>query len=125
MKKEDTVYIKEIIEIIELIENSLKEKIKQDLMNDLNLRDATIRRIEIIGEATKNISKEVRNKHPEVTWKKIAGTRDNVIHRYFNVDLEIIWNIVSENIPQLKKQMNDILKDLEKQNNKNNREIKS
>ena len=82
-------------------------------MKDFNskqvIQDAVIRRIAIIGEAVKNISMNFREKYSEIAWKKIAGMRDKVIHGYFNVDIEIIWNVIVKDIPILKNQIEDII----------------
>ncbi len=68
-----------------------------------------MRALEIIGEAAKNIPQSFRNKHPDILWKEIAGTRDKLIHLYFGVNLDLIWKVVKEDIPQLKKQIQQIL----------------
>ena len=81
---------------------------KEELNSNRLKQSAIVREIEIIGEAIKNISEETRNKHKEVAWKEIAGTRDKMIHHYFGVDLEIIWEIIKKDIPILKKQMLEI-----------------
>ena len=69
----------------------------------MNLRDATIRRLEIIGEAVKNIPNSFRNKYPEVPWRNIAGFRDILIHAYFGINLDRVWNIIKKDLPDLKK----------------------
>ncbi len=74
------------------------------------MRDAVIRNLEIIGEAVKNVPVEVRNKFPEVDWKKIAGLRDILIHAYSGINEQILWDIVENKIPGLKKQVKVILK---------------
>jgi uncharacterized protein with HEPN domain len=114
MKRDNSLYLNEILEQVGLIQNSFSNRSKEDLGRDLELRDATIRRIEIIGEAVKQVPKEIKLKYPNVEWKSIAGARDNIIHRYFNVDLEIIWNIVNLKIPELRKQIEEIIEDLNK-----------
>ena len=81
-------------------------------------REATIRRIEIIGEAVKNIPSSLKSKYPEVAWKEIVGTRDKMIHHYFGVDIDIVWDIIKENLPVLKKQILRIKKELENHNKK-------
>jgi uncharacterized protein with HEPN domain len=110
--RDETIYLKEILEQIKLIESSIKNSPKSILESDLNLRDATIRRIEVIGEAVKSISDNTKKKYPEIAWKDIAGTRDNIIHRYFGIDLDIIWNIAKKDIPSLKINIQKILDDL-------------
>lgn len=73
------------------------------------LTRAFVRNIEIIGEASKNIPEEVRSKHPQVDWKRMAGTRDRLIHGYFGIDYQIVWDIVVNKIPILAAQIESIL----------------
>lgn len=70
---------------------------------------AVIRKIEIIGEAVKNVSDAIKEKYPEIPWIKIAGTRDKLIHGYFGVNIERIWFIVEKDLPELKRQIQKIL----------------
>ena len=72
--------------------------------------DAVIRNLEIIGEAVKNISPEFRKKHLGIPWSKIAKTRDKLIHKYFGVDLELTWDIIKKDLPDLKEKIKNILK---------------
>jgi len=111
MKHEDLPYIKHILDAINDIENSIKNLSKEEFKKSKDTKDATVRRIEIIGEAVKNISKGMRNKYPTIEWKKIAGTRDIMIHAYFNVDLDVTWDIVKKDLPDLKKKMRIILEE--------------
>ena len=71
-----------------------------------------MREIEVIGEAVKNISEILKNKHPEVKWREIAGTRDKMIHHYFGIDLNIVWGIVKIDLPDLKNKMLKIKREL-------------
>lgn len=72
---------------------------------------AVVRALEIIGEAVKKIPVEIRRKYPEIPWREMAGIRDIVIHEYFRVDLEIIWNVVKERIPALKPSFEKMMED--------------
>ena len=83
-----------------------------EFFNSTQLQDSIIRRIEIIGEAVKNLTKDVRDEHPEVPWKKIAGMRDMLIHKYFGIDIELTWEVVQSDIPNLKKEMLKIKSEL-------------
>ena len=99
-----------IIEIIK-IENSTKRISKEEFKKNLDLQDATIRRIEIIGEAVKNLPPEFIKRHPKIEWAKIAGTRDKLIHHYFGVDLDLTWEIIKKDIHPLKDKIEEILEE--------------
>lgn len=88
----------------------------KDMEYDVFLRDkktiyAVNRALEIIGEATKNIPASVKNRYPQIPWKKMAGMRDKVIHEYFGVDLKRVWSTVKKDIPDLKPLFEKILND--------------
>ena len=117
MKRDIKLFIKDIIDHIDLIESSLDSKSKDYLRNDINLSDATIRRLEVIGEAIKNIPANIRDKYPSVDWKGFTGLRDIIIHSYFRINLDLSWDIIKNDLPILKKQMFEILNDLEKDEN--------
>jgi uncharacterized protein with HEPN domain len=73
------------------------------------IQDAVVRNLEIIGEAARAITEATRGAHPEIPWKKIVGTRDRVIHGYFRVDLDIIWEVVSTELSALRRQISALL----------------
>ncbi len=79
-------------------------------LGDTKTQDAVIRNLEIIGEATKNLSTEVREKYPDVPWKGMAGLRDMLIHRYFGVNLDIVWRIVSVELADVAVQVAAVIK---------------
>ena len=109
MKRDLKLFLEDIVEQIELIENSVRSKNR--LLKNKDIKDATVRRLEIIGEAAKNIPNSFREKYPKIEWRDIAGTRDRISHAYFDVDLNIVWDIIENNLPKLKKQIKEILEE--------------
>ena len=110
MKDEDKIYLKHVLESISEIENSLKVISKEEFKKNKDKQDATLRRIEVVGEAVKNVSDELKREHSEIEWKKIAGARDVLIHAYFSVDLDLVWKIIEKDLPELKEKIKKILK---------------
>ena len=103
--KEDLAFIEHILDSISAIEEFSGNINKKEFSADRLRQSAIVREIEIIGEAAKNVSETVKGKYPEIEWKEIAGTRDKMIHHYFGVDLNIIWDIIKINLPPLKIKM--------------------
>lgn len=111
MKEETKTFLEYILENINDIESFLNGVSKKELINNKEKQNAIVRGLEVIGEATKNIPYNFKEECPEVKWKEIAGTRDKIIHHYFGVDLNIIWEIVKRDLPVLKKQILKIKED--------------
>ena len=102
--KEDIIFIKHVLDSIEAIEDFSKNMDRKELSSNRMKQSAIVREIEVIGEAVKNMSNRLKEKYPSVPWKDIVGTRDKMIHHYFGVDLDIIWNIVKTDLPDLKRE---------------------
>jgi uncharacterized protein with HEPN domain len=109
--KNDLIFVGHIFDNINEIEKSFSDINKKVFLKNKLLQDATIRRIEIIGESSKNISINLKNKYDKIPWKIMAGIRDVIVHSYFDVDLDKIWNIVKKEFPKLKKEIEKILKE--------------
>ena len=104
----DEVYLHHIYDSILKIE--AYAKIGEDkFFAESHWQDAIIRQLEILGEASKKLSKKFREDYKDIPWKRMAGLRDILIHEYFGVDLNAIWQIVERNIPQLKDQISKIV----------------
>lgn len=113
VKRDAKVLLEDILENIEDIEKFTKGLTKDDLIKNKLKRNAVVRSIEIIGEAAKSIPKDIKEKYPEIEWKEIIGTRDIISHAYFDVDLNVVWDIIKKNLPDLKKRVLEIKQKLE------------
>ena len=114
MSKDPIIFIQDILNYIEKVEKYTKNINKNNFLEKDLIHNATIRCIEIIGEAASNIPKEIKNKYPEVVWSDMIGTRNILIHAYSGVNLDTIWDIAKKDLKILKKQMLKINKDLKK-----------
>jgi len=82
-----------------------------DLLTDEYYAHAVIRAIEVIGEAVKNLSTQLKEEHPDIEWREIAGMRDNVIHRYFEINWQIVWNVIIDDLPKIEPKISALLKE--------------
>ena len=105
--KKDLVFIRHIMDSIEAIEEFSNGLSKKELISNRLKQSAIVREIEVIGEAAKNLSKNFKDKYNKIAWKDIIGTRDIITHRYFGVDLDVVWNIIKEDLPKLKKYLKE------------------
>lgn len=109
MKKDQTIFLKDILNSIEQIKQYQINLTKEQFVKDVKTQDAIIRRLEIIGEAARNISQDEREKHSEIPWREIIGTRDKLIHGYFYLDLDLVWEILPKDLPDLEQKIKQII----------------
>ena len=109
MSRDFRVYLDDIVSAIDKIAVFTEGLSEEQFTGDPKTFDAVIRNLEIVGEAAKNIPDEVRSKFTAVEWRKAAGLRDLLIHQYFAVDTQIIWDIVKNKLPLLRRQVTEIL----------------
>jgi uncharacterized protein with HEPN domain len=109
MKRDDTVYLQHILDATARIEEYLQGVDKKVFQKQYLIQDGVIRQLEIIGEATKQLSSELRSNYPDTPWQDIAGMRDKLIHQYFGVDVETVWLTARDDIPLLKTEVTEIL----------------
>ncbi|MBI2671629.1 DUF86 domain-containing protein [Candidatus Woesearchaeota archaeon] len=102
--------IEHIIGSIENIELFMEEISKENFFKNEEKQSAVIRKLEIIGEAAKNLPNNFRNKYDKIPWKDISGMRDKLMHHYFGVNLETVWKTIKEDIPDLKEKMLELKK---------------
>lgn len=110
MSRDPRVYLEDILEATKKIQEYTKGFSLPKFSRDQKTLDAVVRNLEVIGEAVKKVPPSVRFRHPEIDWKRIAGLRDILVHEYFGIDVEIIWDIVKHKVPTLKVQISRILK---------------
>jgi uncharacterized protein with HEPN domain len=106
--KEDRVFLAHIRDAIERIETFTSAG-REHFLADLMVQDAVIRNLEVIGEAVKGLSDDLRLMHCDIPWKQIAGMRDVLIHHYFGVKLEMVWQVVAEHLPLLHDRVDKLL----------------
>jgi uncharacterized protein with HEPN domain len=109
MKRTVGLYLDDILESIKRIEKTTAGITKEKFDEDIDIQDAVMRRIEIIGEAVKQMPQDFKDTHAEVPWRKIAGARDVFIHAYMEINLDRVWNIVQNDLSPLKKQIEALL----------------
>ena len=106
--RRDADFLGDILEAIQRIQSYTKALTWEEFLKDYKTQDAVVRNLEIIGEAVKNLSLEFTRGYPLIPWKDLSGVRDKLIHHYFGVNYEIVWQIVREDLPPLSRQIEEI-----------------
>jgi len=109
MPRDFRVYLEDILSAIQKIKSYTSGLSLQDFLQDDKTFDAVVRNLEVIGEAAKHLPEEARKRTPDIDWKKIAGLRDILIHEYFGIDGEIVWDVVRHKLPPLETAVNHML----------------
>ena len=105
-----TLYLKDILAAIESIEGFIAGLDLDTFQTDDKTTSAVMRKLEIMGEAVKQLPEEIRQEHSQVPWKEIAGMRDKLIHFYFGIDYPLVWNAITERLPQVKQEIQKLLR---------------
>lgn len=109
MARDDRVLLRHMLDAAQKAKEFIKGRSRDDLDSHEMLALAVVRLLEVLGEAARSVSQEFKNRHSEITWKQISGTRDRLIHGYFDVDLDIIWAILTRDLPPLITQLEKLL----------------
>ena len=112
MKRDNRLYLKDILDCMVKIEEFVKEMDFENFIKDDKTVSAVVRKLEVIGEATKNIPEAIKKKHKDIPWRDMARMRDKIIHFYFGVDYEIVWKVIKERLPKIKPLLKKVLKEL-------------
>ena len=108
-KRSDTAALTDIVEAINRIQRYVGSSTLAEILLRTETQDAVVRNFQVIGEAVKLLSDELRRKYPDLEWAKITGMRDRLIHHYFSVDWDVLWNAIQKNLPPLKERVEQMI----------------
>lgn len=111
--RDPKLYLKDILAAISAIEQFVEGIDFETFKTNDMISSAVVRKFEIIGEATKNIPEEIKQKYPTIPWKDMAGMRNRLIHFYFGIKYELVWDTIKKEIPKVKQLIKKILDDLD------------
>jgi uncharacterized protein with HEPN domain len=114
--RKDKAYLQDILEAIKAIESFLSGISKRKFFSSDLIQSAALRKLEVIGEACRQLNKKTTNKYKNVPWRDVADMRNKIIHEYFGVDIERVWQTIQNDIPGLKEQIIQILDEFDKEN---------
>ncbi len=111
MKRNPLIYIQDMLESIEYITEDTKGLSEKEFSPARIVQQAVVRNIEVIGEAAQQLPKEFKTGYRTIPWRKIAATRNKIIHEYFGLKIDVIWKTIQDDLPELKGQLEQVLKD--------------
>ncbi len=109
MTRSPRILLGDILEAAELLERYTAGLNRQEFAGNVEKQDAVARRLEIIGESVKRLPKDLQDQHPDVPWREIAGARDVLVHEYFRIDVDLAWEMVQQDVPELAARIRSIL----------------
>lgn len=116
-KRNELFYLEDMYDSMLRIQDYIEDLTYSEFKNNNLVTDAVIRNLEVIGEASKNVSASLKQKYPQLPWRQMYGLRNFVVHEYFGIDYEIVWKIISEALPENRKDLKAIIQS-EKKNRK-------
>ncbi len=106
--RHDSLFLYDILECCDRVAKYIDGIAEEDYQANTQLQDALVRNIEVIGEAVKNLSDELKDANPEIAWSQIARMRDKIAHHYFRINLDVVWKTATDELPKLQPQINAI-----------------